>query len=131
VFNGADASSIAASNTFMSAQTSAQLSSTAQAMAALQNTQVTFTDGTVATPEEYLSNIQQTVGNDVQQAGNNQSFYDTLQSQLQTQQQSFSGVSVDQEMINVIQDQQVYEAAAKVVSTVDTLMGTAINMVNQ
>jgi flagellar hook-associated protein 1 len=131
VFNGADASSIAASNTFMSAQTSAQLSSTAQAMAALQNTQVTFTDGTVATPEEYLSNIQQTVGNDVQQAGNNQSFYTTLQSQLQTQQQSFSGVSVDQEMINVIQDQQVYEAAAKVVSTVDTLMGTAINMVNQ
>ena len=31
------------------------------------------------------------------------------------QQQSVSGVSVDQEMINVIQDQQVYEAAAKVV----------------
>ncbi len=131
VFNGNDASSITASNTFMSGQTSAELSSTAQAMANLQNSQITFSDQTVATPEEYLSNIQQTVGDDVQQAGNNQSFYNSLQSQLQTQQQSVSGVSVDQEMINVIQDQQVYEAAAKVVETVDTLMGTAIDMVVQ
>ena len=77
-----------------------------------------------------MSNIQQTIGDDVQQANNNQTFYDSLQTQLQSQQQSVSGVSVDQEMISVIQDQQVYEAAAKVVSTVDTLMSTAINMVH-
>jgi flagellar hook-associated protein 1 len=134
VFNGADASSIVATNNFMSGQTSAELTSTAQAMSQLQDNPITFTDGTnstTATPEEYLSNIQQNVGDDVQQANNNQSFYDSLQSQLQKQQQSVSGVSVDQEMISVIQDQQVYEAAAKVVSTVDTLMSTTINMVNQ
>jgi flagellar hook-associated protein 1 FlgK len=77
-----------------------------------------------------LSNIQQTVGDDVQQASSNQSFYDSLQTQLQTQQQSVSGVSVDQEMVNVIQDQQVYEEAAKVVETVDTLMGAVISMVS-
>ncbi len=129
VFSGADASSITASSTFLSGQTSTGLSSCAQAMAALQDNPITFSDGTSATPEEYLSNIQQTVGNDVQQAGNNQSFYDTLQSQLQTQQESVSGVSLDQEMINVIQDQQVYEAAAKVVETVSTLMTSVINMV--
>ena len=130
IFNGTDASSIAANTSFMSAQTSAQLTATAQAMSQLQDNPITFTDGTVATPEGYLSNIQQTVGDDVQQANNNQTFYDSLQTQLQTQQQSVSGVSVDQEMINVIQDQQVYEAAAKVVSTVDTLMSTAIDMVH-
>ena len=48
---------------------------------------------------------------------------------LQTQQQSVSGVSVDQEMVNVIQYQQFYQAAAKVVSTVSTLLTTAIDMV--
>ena len=130
IFNGTDASTITANTSFMSAQTSAQLTATAQAMSNLQDNPVTFTDGTVATPEEYLSNIQQTIGDDVQQANNNQTFYDSLQTQLQSQQQSVSGVSVDQEMINVIQDQQVYEAAAKVVATVDTLMTTAIDMVH-
>ncbi len=130
IFNGTDASTITANTSFMSAQTSAQLTATAQAMSNLQDNPVTFTDGTIATPEEYLSNIQQTIGDDVQQANNNQTFYDSLQTQLQSQQQSVSGVSVDQEMINVIQDQQVYEAAAKVVSTVDTLMTTAIDMVH-
>ena len=44
------------------------------------------------------------------------------------QQQSVSGVSVDEEMVNIIQYQQIYEAAAKVVSTVASLMNTAISM---
>ncbi len=129
VFNGADASSITASTTFLSGPTSSELSSSALAIANLQDNQVTFTDGTIATPEQYLGNIQQTVGNDVQQANNNQSFYNALQTQLQTQQQSLSGVSTDQEMVNVIQDQQIYEEAAKVVQTVSNLMSAVISMV--
>ncbi len=130
VFTGTDASSITASTNFMSTQTSAQLTTCAQTISDLQDNSVAFTDGTNATPEQYLSNIQQSVGDDVQQAGNNQSFYDSLQTQLQTQQQSVSGVSVDQEMVNVIQDQQVYEEAAKVVVTVQTLLGSVISMVS-
>src|SRR5208283_3281052 len=98
VFGGTDASSITASTSFLSGPTGAELSSSAQAIGDLQDSQVTFTDGTSATPEQYLSNIQQTVGDDVQQANNNQSFYDSLQTQLQTQQESVSGVSIDQEM---------------------------------
>jgi flagellar hook-associated protein 1 FlgK len=129
VFNGTDASSITASTTFLSGQTLAALSSCAQAMANLQDTQVSFSDGTNSTLQQYLSNIQQTVGTDVQQAGNNKSFYDSLKSQLQTQQQSVSGVSLDEEMVNVIQYQQIYAAAAKVVQTASTLMSTVINMV--
>ena len=85
VFSGADASSITAYTTFLSGPDFGPIDrSGAQAMANLQDNQVTFTDGTVATPEEYLSNIQQTVGDDVQQANNNQTFYDSLQTQLQT-----------------------------------------------
>jgi flagellar hook-associated protein 1 FlgK len=129
VFTGSGASSITASTTFLNGQTSAALSSWAEAMGDLQDNQVTFSDETTATLEQYLSNIQQNVGDDVQQANNNQSYYDALQTQLQTQQESVSGVSTDQEMINVIQDQQVYEEAAKVVETVSNLMSTVISMV--
>jgi flagellar hook-associated protein 1 FlgK len=129
VFSGAGASSITASTTFLSGQTSADLSSCAQAMGDLQDSQVSFSGGITATLEQYLSNIQQNVGDDVQQANNNQSFYNSLQTQLQTQQQSVSGVSTDQEMINVIQEQQVYEEAAKVVETVSNLMNAVLSMV--
>jgi flagellar hook-associated protein FlgK len=69
------------------------------------------------------------VGDDVQTANDNQKFYDSLKSELQTQQQSVSGVSVDEELVNIIKFQQIYEAAAKVVQTTATLMSTAINMV--
>jgi flagellar hook-associated protein 1 FlgK len=129
VFTGAGASSITASTTFLNGPTAAYLSSCAQAIGDLQDNQVSFSDGTTTTLEQYLSNIQQNVGDDVQQANNNQSFYDSLQTQLQTQQESVSGVSTDQEMINVIQDQQVYEEAAKVVETVSSLMSDVISMV--
>jgi flagellar hook-associated protein 1 FlgK len=129
VFSGTGASSIAASTTFLSGQTSSNLSACAQAMGDLQDNNVTFSDGTSSTLEQYLSNIQQTIGDDVKSAGNNQSFYDSLTSQLQTQQQAVSGVSLDQEMVNVIQDQQIYEEAAKVVETVGTLWTSVIDMV--
>jgi len=129
VFTGSGASSIAASTTFLNGQTSDALSSWAQALGDLQDTQVSFSDGTTATLEQYLGNIQQNVGDDVQQANNNQNFYDALQTQLQTQQESVSGVSTDQEMINVIQDQQIYEEAAKVVETVSDLMSAVMSMI--
>jgi len=43
-------------------------------------------------------------------------------------QQSTSGVNLDEEMTNMLQFQRAYEAAAKVVSTVDETIGTLINM---
>ncbi|MDR3570023.1 MAG: flagellar hook-associated protein FlgK [Syntrophobacteraceae bacterium] len=129
VFSGSNSSSIAANSGFLSGLTSDQLSSVTQSMANLQDSAVSFSDGTTGTPQQYLSNIQQTIGQDVQGANNNQTYYDALKSQLQTQQQSVSGVSVDEEMVNVIQYQQIYQAAAKVVQTVSNLMSTVINMV--
>lgn len=49
---------------------------------------------------------------------------------LQNQQSSISGVSIDQESANLIQFQQAYAAAAKVVSTIQALFTTTINMIN-
>ncbi len=49
---------------------------------------------------------------------------------LNDQQASVSGVSIDEESTNLIRFQQAYQAAAKVVSTIQTLFDTTINMIN-
>ncbi|MCG4734800.1 flagellar hook-associated protein FlgK, partial [Casaltella massiliensis] len=40
---------------------------------------------------------------------------------------SVSGVSMDEEMINLIQFQHAYNASAKVVSTIDSLLDVVVN----
>lgn len=48
---------------------------------------------------------------------------------LANQQGAISGVSIDEESANLIQYQQAYAAAAKVVSTIQSLFDTTINMI--
>ena len=58
---------------------------------------------------------------------------DALQSsltQLQNQQSAVSGVSIDEESSNLIRFQQAYQAAAQVVSTIQTLFNSTLNMVS-
>jgi flagellar hook-associated protein 1 FlgK len=50
-----------------------------------------------------------------------------LVNQLQQQQQSVSGVSLDEETTNLIQYQRAYQAAAHVVSVMDSMLDTLIN----
>lgn len=91
---------------------------------AVQNT--TLASG--MTPLDAYSNIVYTVGNSVSQAQSNNTAANAALSQLQTQQTSISGVSLDQETTNMMQYQQAYQAAAKVVSTVDSLYTILISM---
>jgi flagellar hook-associated protein 1 FlgK len=128
VFSGSDASSITASSTFLNNVDSNE-SSRALNIANLQGTSLNFPDGTTGTLQQYLSDFQQQIGSDTQQANTNASFNQSLQTELQQQQQSVSGVSIDEELVNVIQYQQIYEAAAKVVETTASMMDTVISMV--
>jgi flagellar hook-associated protein 1 FlgK len=80
------------------------------------------------TPTQAYSSIVFTVGNSVQQAQTSNTASNAALSQLQTQQSSISGVSLDQETTNMLQFQQAYQAAAKVVSTVDSLYSILVNM---
>lgn len=50
-----------------------------------------------------------------------------LVKQLQTQRDSTSGVSLDEETTNLIQYQRAYQAAARVVTTVDDMLDVLIN----
>lgn len=78
----------------------------------------------------YLGDIQQRIGLDVQNSTNQSDAKQALVTQLQAQQQSVSGVSIDEETVNIMQYQQIYSAAAKVIQTTASMLNTAINMVS-
>jgi flagellar hook-associated protein 1 FlgK len=80
------------------------------------------------TPLGAYSDIVYTVGNASSQAQSANTASTAALSQLQTQQASISGVSIDEETTNMLQYQQAYQAAAKVVSTVDSLYSVLIAM---
>jgi flagellar hook-associated protein 1 FlgK len=98
----------------------------ATALANLQNASIVSGQ----TAGDYYSNLIDQVGNDVSNATSEQEAVGLVLQQLTNQQQSISGVSLDQEATSLISYQQAYEAAARVISTVDELNETAINMVN-
>ncbi|MBI3038934.1 hypothetical protein HYY75_07795 [bacterium] len=50
-----------------------------------------------------------------------------LMTQLDAKRQELSGVSLDEELTNIIKFQQAYSAAAKVISTVDSMLDKVIN----
>jgi flagellar hook-associated protein 1 FlgK len=50
--------------------------------------------------------------------------------QLTNQQSSVSGVSIDEETTNLIRFQTAYEAAARIVSTIQQLNTDTINMIS-
>jgi flagellar hook-associated protein 1 len=52
---------------------------------------------------------------------------DVLLTQLETRRQSISGVSIDEEMTNMIQFQRAYEANAKMISVIDQLLDVVVN----
>lgn len=47
--------------------------------------------------------------------------------QLTQQRDSVTGVSTDAEMVNMLKFQRAYEASARVVKTMDEMLGTLIN----
>lgn len=128
VFSGSDAQTITASTTFLNGQTAAVEAPLALAMAGLQGTPIAFT-GKTATFNQYLGDLQKQIGTDAQQATTQQTFNKALRTQLDAQQQSISGVSIDEEMVDMIQFQHIYEAAAKVVQKAAEMLDTVINMV--
>jgi flagellar hook-associated protein 1 FlgK len=48
---------------------------------------------------------------------------------LSAQRESLSGVSLDEEAINLLREQRAYQAAARIITTIDELMRTLLNMV--
>lgn len=69
------------------------------------------------------------VGTDSQNATNSVQTLQVQQNQMQAFQSSISGVSLNQELTNMIEYQHSFEAAAKVITTADSMYQTVIGMV--
>jgi flagellar hook-associated protein 1 len=69
------------------------------------------------------------IGSDVQAANSAQQTSQSLLSAISNQRQSISGVSLDEEMTNLIQYQQAYQASARVMNAIDETLSTLIQTV--
>ncbi len=96
----------------------------ASALAAIRNQ--ALVNGKTAT--QTISNLVFQVGNDVSQVSSRQDAQNLALQQLQSQRSAISGVSLDEEAANLVKYQNAFQAAARVISTIDLLMQTVINI---
>lgn len=84
-----------------------------------------YTDGTMASYAATFSNkIANVINDDTTMAGN----YQIQKNDLDTQRQSVSSVSIDEETVNLMKFQQMYGASARVITTINDMMGTLLSM---
>jgi len=79
-------------------------------------------------PTDYYSGIVFDVGNATANASAQQNASSLVLQQLNDQRNAISGVSLDEEAANMMRYQQAYAASAQVVSTINSMMQTLLNM---
>lgn len=97
---------------------------------AIANLQHSLTmNGNSSTFEDYYNSLVSQVGGDLQSADGYFTHQSNMVVQLENRRESISGVSLDEEMVNLIKFQTAYDAAAKLITTADELLQTVLNMV--
>ena len=91
------------------------------------NMNMTSIDGTGSKLNDYYASIISKLATATSAAKSSLSTQVTLLANLENQRLSESGVSLDEEMTNLIQFQHSYQANAKMISTVDELLDVVIN----
>jgi len=81
-----------------------------------------------STHEEYYAQMVGGIGAETKSAIDNQGSIGTILTALKNRRDSVAGVSLDEEMTNLIRLQQAYNAAARVVAMVDEMFQTAVNL---
>ena len=97
-------------------------------LGALRNGTVTI-DGRQTTFGEHYREVVTGVALKVRAAENSREVYATLADQAELRRSSVSGVNTDEELVNLIQHQQAYTAATRVISAVDEMMQALLRMV--
>jgi len=84
-----------------------------------------FSGGTVT--DQYGSLVFN-VGSDLADVQSSQNSHQALLTQMQNRRQSLSGVSIDEEAMQVLQFQRSYEASARLIKVVDELLQVTLTM---
>lgn len=88
--------------------------------------QFTMKSDTV-TFDEYFQGMVSQVGIQTQKAAEDLEVQDQMVKQLEQRKDSLTGVSLDDEAVNLIKFQKSYQAAAKYISIIDNMLDTLIN----
>jgi flagellar hook-associated protein 1 FlgK len=135
-FDGSDASNISVDSTLIDDPSAFQASGSATASGdnsvALQLAELADAQQSNLQDQTFSNSFNQTVGSfgDAVQTANNQVNDQTaVMNLLTSQQSSISGVSLDQEMTNLLGFQQAYEASAELVTTVNQMLSATLQMV--
>ncbi len=105
--------------------------SNAMAIAELQFSTMTIksADGELnATAENFYHGMLGSMGTLGSGINMNKETSEAMVNQLTDMRDSFSGVSLDEEMINLMTSQSAYAAAAKLITTADEMLDTLLNM---
>lgn len=78
---------------------------------------------------QFYGNIGANVGRDLAAAQQGQSQYQDAVTQAQQQRSEQTGVSIDEEAAKLLQFQQAYQAAGKMVATLESLTQTVLNLI--
>jgi len=100
--------------------------SNAEAISIMLN-QNRLMDGNAATIREFYSRIVGRLGIESMESQNYKDNYTLLVQQIENQRQSVQGVSLDEEMTQMVKFQHAYDAAARVITTIDQALDTLIN----
>lgn len=104
---------------------SANDNAAAQAFAAIR-TAKTMLEGT-ASVQDFYNGLVSALGTKTAEASDRAISQGFLESQLEAQREQLSGVNLDEEAVNLLTQQRAYQAAARFIATVDTLLDTLIN----
>ena len=96
------------------------------ALAGLSGQSVTTNSGPSTIGDQYAQQIA-ALGVESQTAKSQSTNQSVLVNQLETQRSSTSGVSLDEETINLITYQKAYQAAARIITVMDEMLDTLIN----
>ncbi len=99
---------------------------TALQIAGLANTAQASLGGNSVT--QFYNELVSGVGSSVNAAANLITSHQLVITQLEGQRESVSGVSLDEEMTNLIKFQRAYDAAARIVNTANAMYQTVLNM---
>ncbi len=78
---------------------------------------------------EYYHSLVSEVGSNVQNTNAYYNHQSDMLIHMENRREALSGVSLDEEMINLVKFQNAYDATAKLIATADELMQTVLNLV--
>jgi flagellar hook-associated protein 1 FlgK len=99
----------------------------AQSLAGIQNE--LLLSGNTATVNQFYSNLVFRIGLDAKSAGDNLETQGHLVTELQNQRDATSGVSLDEEAVNLMLYQKAYQASARLISVIDALCEDVIRII--